>query len=177
MGNNIQIITTAHEAIAAIKAEVKRRMDAYNVSIEKYARKQKSLKSERDSWKWAECKSFLAFLDTIESEEKAVDIADAYSDYMDDKDDFLWNGEQLYDLALHFYDLGCRHTAVMYDEIEYNRQRSEEAGNEEFEKELHQYWLEQKQKGVIVDGSIDDYITVQEVARHFAEWGAKHQKK
>lgn len=53
----------------------------------------------------------------------------------------------------------------------------EEVENEEFEKELHRYWLEQKQKGVIVDGSIDDYITVQEVARHFAEWGVKNLKK
>lgn len=85
--------------------------------------------------------------------------------------------EEFVAYARHFYELGCTRTAVMYDDIEYERQRIEEAGNEEFEKELHQYWLEQKQKGEIVDGSIDDYITVQEVARHFAEWGAKHAKK
>lgn len=29
-------------------------------------------------------------------------------------------------IAEHFYDLGCRRTAEKYDEIEYNRQRSEE---------------------------------------------------
>ena len=84
--------------------------------------------------------------------------------------------EDLAKVASHFYEFGCRRTAEMYDDIEYNRQRAEEAGNEEFEKELHQYWLEQKQKGVIVDGSIDDYITVQEVARHFAEWGKNNLK-
>ena len=52
------------------------------------------------------CQYILAFLDTLEAEEKKVDIADAYSDYMDDKDDFLWNGEQLFDFARHFYELG-----------------------------------------------------------------------
>ena len=29
--------------------------------------------------------------------------------------------------ARNFYDLGCRHTAEKYDEIEYNRQRAEES--------------------------------------------------
>ena len=28
--------------------------------------------------------------------------------------------------AKHFYDLGCRHTAVMYDDIEFERQRRQE---------------------------------------------------
>lgn len=31
---------------------------------------------------------------------------DAYSDYMEGKDDFIWNGEQLYNIARHFYELG-----------------------------------------------------------------------
>ena len=30
-------------------------------------------------------------------------------------------------LAEHFYELGCRRTTVMYDDIEYERQRAEEA--------------------------------------------------
>lgn len=30
------------------------------------------------------------------------------------------------DVARHFYEIGCRRTAEMYDEIEYNRQMAEE---------------------------------------------------
>lgn len=63
--------------------------------------------------------------------------------------------------------------AVEYIRNDFVEQEQPVEGLEEFEKELHQYWLEQKQKGIIVDGSIDDYITVQEVARHFYELGRK----
>lgn len=115
---------------------------------------------------------------------KIVQKVQPASEGLEEEIDRYWKEEMpvvtesdLNDIARHFYELGCRHTAVMYDDIEYERQRTEEAENKEFEKELHQYWLEQKREGVIVDGSIDDYITVQEVARHFAEWGAEHLKK
>lgn len=117
-------------------------------------------------------RKLLSFFDTLEEqpvEGLNAEIENYFENIPDDTDKI--------DIARHFYELGCRRTADMYDEIEYERQRAEEAENEEFEKELHRYWLEQKQKGAIVDGSIDDYITVQEVASHFAEWGAEHLKR
>lgn len=49
-------------------AEIERRMTDYNASIEKYYGKQKSIKAERDSWKWAECKWFLALIASLRQE-------------------------------------------------------------------------------------------------------------
>lgn len=64
------------ELLQAIRQEIERRIKVYDESIEKYAEKQRSIKVERDSWKWAECKSFLSFLDTLQVDEpKDVDEA------------------------------------------------------------------------------------------------------
>lgn len=45
------------------------------------------------------------------------------------------------------------------------------------EKELNKFWLEQKKKGYLVDGSLDDYITVQDTAIHFVQWTIEQMKK
>jgi hypothetical protein len=180
-----------------LKAEIERRISnlrkiGNDLFIQTYFREQWQLIHGYES--------ILPFLDTLEAEEKEQRSAEIGLALRSASDEILlaelerrglqkdvdlekeivaawnnWKGgpEDFGYIMRHFYELGCRRTAVMYDDIEYERQRAEEAGNEEFEKELRQYWLEQKQKGVIVDGSIDDYITVQEVARHFAEWGRK----
>lgn len=67
---------TATELLNQIRQEIERRIKVYDESIEKYAGKQKSIKAERDSWKWAECKSFLSFLDTLQVDEpKGLDEA------------------------------------------------------------------------------------------------------
>jgi len=56
---------TPQELLAQIRAEIEKRIEEYDVSIEKYAKKEKSIKAERDAWKWAELKSLLRFLDTL----------------------------------------------------------------------------------------------------------------
>ena len=50
-------------------AEIDRRMENYNATIERYYGKQKSIKAERDSWKWAECKWFLALITSLQREQ------------------------------------------------------------------------------------------------------------
>ena len=84
--------------------------------------------------------------------------------------DLIGNGG--IDLARHFYELGCRHAAVMYDSIEYERQRTEEAElSGDLEEELENY---AKLYPFEDAGSYRNLITL---ARHFAEWGAKHTEK
>lgn len=74
------------------------------------------------------------------------------------------------DIARHFYDLGCRHTAVMYDDIEHERQRAEEAEiTKGMEDEIVRYLRD--------ECSSDDEPSVSDIARHFAEWGAEHLNK
>lgn len=59
-------------------AEIERRMEDYNASIEKYYGKEKSIKAERDSWKWAECKWFLNLIASLQQEQpgKELDVTD-----------------------------------------------------------------------------------------------------
>lgn len=77
-------------------------------------------------------------------------------------------------IARHFYELGCRRTAEMYDEIEYNRQRAEETElSEDLEEEIRRWIHAQRNNGRRLFGWID---MVELAARHFAEWGAKNAK-
>ena len=46
----------------------------------------------------------------------------------DHSGEYLERGSQI-ELANYFYDLGCRHTAVMYDDIEFERQAREAREN------------------------------------------------
>lgn len=72
--------------------------------------------------------------------------------------------------ARHFYELGCRRTAEMYDDIEYNRQRAEEAEiSKGLEEEIERYC------GPYNKRPVPDFIDA--VARHFAEWGTEHLKR
>ena len=78
-------------------------------------------------------------------------------------------------IARHFYELGCRRTAVMYDDIEYERQRAEEKQlaeepEEDLGKEIEKCL---KQYNMLAVGKKD----FTDIARHFAEWGAEHLKK
>lgn len=69
------------------------------------------------------------------------------------------------DFARHFYELGCRHTAEKYDE-------SEKPMNlEGLEKEIEEYFPES------TFNTGFNYDDLQEIARHFAQWGAEHLKK
>ena len=78
------------------------------------------------------------------------------------------------EVAKQFYELGCRRTAEKYDEIEYNRQRAEEAElSDDLEKEIKRWIHAQRNNGRKLFGWID---MVELAARHFAEWGAKSIK-
>lgn len=48
------------------RAEIDRRIKEYNAIIESQP---DSNRAERDAWKWAECKSLLSFLDTLQEPE------------------------------------------------------------------------------------------------------------
>ena len=87
------------------------------------------------------------------------------------------------EIARHFYDFGCRHTAVMYDDIECERQRAEEAElSGDLEEEIKRYNEDRfdeyfpEQDGDFIS-SIDFKNCMERIARHFAEWGAEHLKR
>lgn len=63
-----------NEVLNKLIAEIERRMKDYNASIEKYYNKQKSIKAERDSWKWAECKWFLNLITSLQQEQPEMDL-------------------------------------------------------------------------------------------------------
>ena len=76
--------------------------------------------------------------------------------------------------ARHFYELGCRYTAVMYDDIEHERQRAEEAElSEGLDAEMDKYF--ESMEFLEHENIFED--TFHKIARHFAEWGAEHLKK
>ena len=117
----------------------------------------------------------LCLLNSLEAEEKEVDLEEHYKQWLEE---YMEQSEGYYPtaqaIALHFYDLGCRHTAVMYDDIEYERQRAEEAElSGDLEGEIDRFIddVDQKTGG---RWSEDDIL---ECARHFAEWGSEHFKK
>ena len=67
-------------------------------------------------------------LDSLQQEQPEVDLEKEIIRYKvpfsDDKE--YLNETTLDSIARHFYELGLRRAAEMYDEIEYNRQRAEE---------------------------------------------------
>lgn len=89
--------------------------------------------------------------------------------------------EDLAKVARNFYELGCTRAAVMYDDIEYERQRAEEAElsgdlEEEIETEADKTffangWYEGDHHQPRLDISLEEF---RDIARHFAEWGAEH---
>lgn len=57
-----------------------------------------------------------------------VDLEKEYKDYVESEPVFrkLVNGVAGRQIARHFYDLGCRHAAVLYDDMEKERQKGQE---------------------------------------------------
>lgn len=70
---------TNAEIIQAIKAEVERRMKEYDAII---ANQATSMRAERSAWKWAECKSLLSFLDTLQDEQPSKDLEEAAKQFV-----------------------------------------------------------------------------------------------
>jgi len=70
----------------AIRAEIERRIAEYNKSIERFSTKHKSRNAERDSWKWAECKSLLSFIDSLPDKNNPDPYNPTYDeDYLNEK--------------------------------------------------------------------------------------------
>lgn len=75
--------------------------------------------------------------------------------------------------ARHFYELGCRRTAEMYDDIEYDRQMAEEEQHVDgLEEEIERVCAEIEEQNPQHRGLKPSGIA--KIARHFAEWGARH---
>ena len=138
---------------------------------------------KRDSYR-----SLLSFLDTL-PEQPVTDCHELEKEI----DKYLepieaWQIQEapftsMENIARHFYELGCTRTAVMYDDIEYNRQMAEEAEiANNLEEEIENYfdgWCNDDEYG---DALMSDYTGVnvdncKDIARFFAEWGAEHLKK
>ena len=124
----------------------------------------------------------LSFLSTLESEkpmnQKGLEreIERCLWKLSDDP-----SNEELRMFARNFYDLGCRHTAEKYDEIEYNRQRAEESVCKDLEKEID-FQTFSKEMGAVfalpkerTKNTEEEPLRWEyEIARHFAKWGAEH---
>lgn len=76
--------------------------------------------------------SLLSFIESLEKEqevdlEKEIErIIECEKEYMN----FQSKSQLIKYIARHFYELGCRHTAILYDDIEKERQRRQEAEND-----------------------------------------------
>ena len=57
-----------------------------------------------------------------------------------------------------------------------SRLKEDVAWTQLVEEEITRKWKEEKESGVYVDGSFDDFVTFQHIAWHFAEWGAEQLK-
>lgn len=76
--------------------------------------------------------------------------------------------------AHHFFELGCRRTADMCDEIEYNRQRAEEAEmTKGLEEEIDRLWESFSEE---MSGPHNLFDMYRRLARHFAKWGKNNLK-
>ena len=172
---------TNAELIAKIKAEIKK---LFNRSCIKRNLARKNHYSYSEMVHGAEmdvCRQLLYFISDIEKSLPKVDcegldeeINRTYHDgsvaNTSDIDHVTYEN-----IAEYFYNLGCHRTAEKYDELEYNRQRAEESEKpmnpNELEKEIEEYFPES------TFNTGFNYDDLQEIARHFAQWGAEHLKK
>lgn len=69
---------TQEEMLKAIRAEIERRMKEYDAII---ANQDTSMRAERSAWKWAECKSLLSFIDSLQDEQPSKDLKEAAEEY------------------------------------------------------------------------------------------------
>jgi len=148
--------------IEQIKAEIKR-LKATNPSEYNY--------QNAEGYVWA-LYDILSFLSTLESENPMN------QDELEKELDRYLHGEfqqtaggnfnNYFQVARHFYDIGCRRTAEKYDEIEYNRQRAEESVPNDLEEELMD-WC----------GKFNPSIReeIQSTAYHFAGWQKEQDDK
>lgn len=79
----------------------------------------------RQDGRAAMCDDILKELDSLQQEQPEVDIVTEYDEQFDSDPVYgkLANRNAGIAIARHFYDLGCRHAAVLYDDIEKERQR------------------------------------------------------
>ena len=84
-------------------------------------------------------------------------------------------GLEIASCARYFYELGCRRTAEMYDDIEYNRQMAEEKQTVEgIDEEIDRLWESFSEE---MSGPHNLFDVYRRLAHHFAEWGAEHLKR
>ena len=81
------------------------------------------------------------------------------------------------EVAKQFYELGCTRTAEMYDDIEYERQRAEEAElSGDLEEEIAEMYQALFGTDIINRKEMLYLDTFIAIARHFAEWGKNNLK-
>ena len=86
-------------------------------------------------------------LDTLQEQEPEIDLEEAYQEFCKDYP-FPWssqyvNREYIDELCLsvarHFYELGLRRAAEMYDDVEYKRQRAQDKSSDDLEEAAREY--------------------------------------
>ena len=151
---------TAQEVIEKIKAEIEMRLKANG-----------SFDEEGDSaWHYDQgmieaYQSILSFIKSMEKEQpEGVDLEREINTLFYDKGWSCLEDINTDVFARHFYELGCRHTAVLYDDIEKERQRRcEQEQIEEIspklplmsqvlDKAAHKYAWEKQENHIDFDG-------------------------
>jgi hypothetical protein len=167
-----------NEIIVKIGAEIERQN---NLSNEKRGQARRTKDYYNEVAYGAEmdvCNRLLSFLSDLETKVADSDglngeIERYFEGWSDDseygqavmRDGACAGVDECEDIARHFYDLGCRRTAEKYDESEKPMNQAE------LEKEIEEYLPES------TFNTGFNYDDLQEIARHFAEWGAEHLKK
>lgn len=132
--------------LEVIKTEIERRMDKHWDGLP-------NADSPEDDWThnelcelgaYKELEHLESFLDTLKEQE--VDKqAGAYADEVlrleNEHPD--WNKDVIRATAYHFFDLGCRHAAAMYDDIEFEKQRRTEQEPKGLDEAAEKYAKEQ----------------------------------
>lgn len=94
--------------------------------------------------------SILSFITSHQQEQQEVDLEKEFNDFLDNVEGVprMWHSDEQIewakDIARHFYELGRKDATSKFDEIEYNRQRTEE---EMPDKDLDEAAEEYVQKG------------------------------
>ena len=121
------------------------------------------------------CRKILDIIASLQQEQSEVDLEKEIAR-------FALNGgtgdntPTIGETARHFYELGCRHVSVLYDDIEYERQRREaEEKDVDFDAEYAKFHLDSGDPDDAHTFPIDlaDY---KDFARHFYNLGLNSKK-
>ena len=111
--------------IEQVKAEIERRMAEYKKVGGFFTGRGIGPKSSAVDYYYTEDEAILAFIESLEKE-RDTSFESAWGAYVNSRGGGAIT-TNVKTLSKQFYELGCIHAAVLYDDIEHERQRRQEA--------------------------------------------------